>query len=87
MGDLKQKIGILGYGEVGKAIAKFYKKPLIKDLKRDDNLENSDILNICIPYSKNFVKIVREQIKFSKPELTIIHSTVAPGTKKKLATQ
>lgn len=23
---LKQKIGILGYGEVGKAIAKFYKK-------------------------------------------------------------
>jgi len=27
------KIGILGYGQVGRAIAKFYKKPKIKDLK------------------------------------------------------
>lgn len=84
MKELKQKIGILGYGEVGKAIAKFYKKPLIKDLKRDDNLENLDILNICIPYSNNFIKIVKKQIKFSKPKLTIIHSTVAPGTTKKI---
>ena len=30
----KTSIGILGYGEVGRAIAKFYKNPRIKDLKR-----------------------------------------------------
>jgi len=35
----KINVGILGYGEVGKAVAKFYKNPKIKDLKRDDDLE------------------------------------------------
>ncbi|MFH1392726.1 MAG: hypothetical protein ABIG90_03630 [bacterium] len=84
MQELKQKIGILGYGEVGKAIAKFYKNPKIKDLKTDDGLENLDILNICIPYSDNFIEIVKKQIKYSKPKLTIIHSTIAPGTTKKI---
>lgn len=28
MENIQQKIGILGYGEIGQAIAKFYKKPL-----------------------------------------------------------
>ena len=78
------KIGILGYGEVGKAIAKFYKNPLIKDLKRDDGLEGIDILHICIPWSKNFIKIVKAEIKKDKPKLTIIHSTVKIGTTKKI---
>lgn len=80
----KLKIGILGYGEVGQAIAKFYKNPKIKDLKRDDGLEGVDILHICIPWSKDFVKIVKKEIKKIKPKLTIIHSTVAPGTTKKI---
>jgi UDP-N-acetyl-D-mannosaminuronate dehydrogenase len=78
------KIGILGYGEVGKAVAKFYKKPKIKDLKRDDGLEGVDVLNICIPWSEKFVDIVIKEIKQIKPKLTIIHSTVALGTTKKI---
>jgi UDP-N-acetyl-D-mannosaminuronate dehydrogenase len=78
------KIGILGYGEVGQAITKFYKKPLIKDLKRDDNLKSVDILHICLPWSEEFIKIVKKEIKQIKPKLTIIHSTVAPGTTKKI---
>ena len=78
----ESKIGILGFGEVGQAIAKFYKNPKIKDLKRDDGLEKVEILHICIPWSKNFIKIVREEIKKIKPKLTIIHSTIAPGTTK-----
>ena len=78
------KIGILGYGEVGQAIAKFYQKPLIKDLKRDDNLKNVDLLHICLPWSNNFIKIVKKEIKQIKPKLTIIHSTVVPGTIKKI---
>jgi len=84
--DTKQRaeIGILGYGEVGQAIAKFYNNPQIKDLNRDDGLEGVDILHICIPWSNNFIKIVREEIKKIKPKLIIIHSTVAPGTTKKL---
>jgi hypothetical protein len=78
------KIGILGYGQVGQAIAKFYKNPKIKDLNRDDGLEGVEILHICLPWSENFVKIVKKEIKKIKPKLTIIHSTVAPGTTKKI---
>jgi len=90
----KIKIGILGYGETGHAIARFYKKPhlrkrfsrqaKIKDLKREDELKGVDVLHICIPWSNNFIKIAKKEIKEIKPKLTIIHSTVAPGTTKKI---
>jgi len=83
-----KKIGILGYGEIGKAIARFYKsaswRTKIKDLKRDDGLHGVEILHICIPWSDNFINIVKKEIKEIKPKLTIIHSTVAPGTTKKI---
>lgn len=78
------QVGIIGYGEVGQAIAKFYKNPKIKDLNKDDGLKGAGILHICIPWSENFVKIVKKEIKEIKPKLTIIHSTVAPGTTKKI---
>jgi len=81
----KYKIGILGFGEVGSAVAKFYKNPKIKDLKRDDDLLGVDVLNICIPWSKNFINLVKKEIKSANPKLTIIHSTVELGTTKKLA--
>ena len=77
------KAGILGYGEVGKAIAKFYNNPLIKDLERDDNLAGVEILNICIPYNgDDFIEAVAKEVNNIKPKLIIIHSTVAPGTTK-----
>ena len=78
-------VGILGYGEIGQALAKFYKKPKIKDLKRDDKLEGVEILHICIPWKEKFIEIVKKEIQLIKPGLTVIHSTVAPGTTKKLA--
>jgi 3-hydroxyisobutyrate dehydrogenase-like beta-hydroxyacid dehydrogenase len=90
-----KKIGILGFGEIGKAIARFYQNPRlrrrfggqakIKDLNRDDGLKGVEILHICIPWDKNFVKVVEKEIKDINPKLVIIHSTVAPGTTKKLA--
>lgn len=79
------KIGILGFGEVGQAIAKFYSSQVrIKDLKRDDGLEGVEILHICIPWSDNFIKIAIREIKEIKPKLVIIHSSVVPGTTKKI---
>ncbi|OGZ22926.1 MAG: hypothetical protein A3A08_02655, partial [Candidatus Nealsonbacteria bacterium RIFCSPLOWO2_01_FULL_41_9] len=83
------KIGILGYGEVGQAIAKLYgstgsPQAKIKDLKRDDGLEGVEILHICIPWGNNFIKTVKEEIKRIRPKLTIIHSTVVPGTTQKI---
>jgi len=83
------KIGILGYGEVGQAIANFYgsagsSQAKIKDLKRDDGLEGVDILHICLPWSDKFVELAKKEIKRIKPKLTIVHSTVAPGTVRKI---
>lgn len=80
----KQKIGILGFGEIGKSIARFYKNPKIKDLNRDDGLKGVEVLNVCIPWSSEFINILRKEIKYIKPKLTIIHSTIAPGTIKML---
>ncbi len=81
---MQTKVGILGFGEVGKAIAKFYQNPKIKDLNRDDELEGVEILNVCISWNENFYDIVKKEIKKIKPKLTIIHSTIASGTTKKL---
>lgn len=80
------KIGILGYGEIGKAIAKFYSpsQVKIKDLQRNDGLQGIDVLHICIPWSNKFIKIVKKEISQVKPKITIIHSTVALGTTKKI---
>jgi UDP-N-acetyl-D-mannosaminuronate dehydrogenase len=80
----KINVGIIGYGEIGKAIAKFYKNPKIKDLQRDDDLTGLDVLHICIPWSDKFIDIVKKEIKNINPKITIIHSTVAPGTTQKI---
>ena len=84
MSNEDQKIGILGYGEIGKSLASFYRSPKVKDLDRDDRLEGVDVLNICIPWNEDFVEIVKKEIEKIKPKLTIIHSTVAPGTTKEI---
>lgn len=83
--QINRKVGILGYGEVGQAIAEFYKNPKIKDLNRDDGLTGIDVLHICIPWSDDFIKIVQSEIQKDKPKLTIIHSTIAIGTIKKIS--
>lgn len=90
----KEKIGILGYGEVGQAIGKFYEDPRlrerfggqakIKDLTRDDGLAGAKILHVCIPFDRNFMEIAKKEIEAIRPKLVIVHSTVAPGTTKKL---
>ena len=82
-------IGILGYGEIGKALSKFYgstssPQAKIKDLNRDDGLAGVDVLHICIPWSEKFIDIAVAEMKAAKPKLTIIHSTVAPGTTKRI---
>ena len=82
MKKIDSKIGILGFGEVGQAVAKFYKNPRIKDLNKNDGLKGVEILHVCIPYSEKFVGIVKKEINEASPKLTIIHSTVAPGATK-----
>jgi UDP-N-acetyl-D-mannosaminuronate dehydrogenase len=85
------KVGILGYGEIGSSIEKFYLgkgyEVKIKDLDRDDGFDGIAIMNVCIPYNDEFHKTLTHLIKMYKPQLTLIHSTVIPGTTKKLQDQ
>jgi len=78
------KIGILGIGEIGKALHSLYEKHGIQSIKKDVNTKvdfnNLTVLNICIPYSKKFENIVINQIIESSAKLTIIHSTIPIGT-------
>ena len=79
---LSMKIGILGYGEVGQAIAGLYESIVIRDPYKeyDDDMSNLDLLNVCIPYTNGFVDDVKEIIEDIKPKHTVIHSTVPVGT-------
>ena len=81
-------IGIIGTGDVGKAIKKIVEKKyhvFTKDRKNDYiKLQRIDILHICIPYSEKFISIVVKMIKHYTPTLTIIESTVAPGCTRKI---
>ncbi len=93
---IRPKIGILGHGEIGQALEELYNefenniiKPeiLIKDLKYKGNpfaRKELDVLNICIPYSKDFKENVIKEIKATKSKLTIIHSTIPPYTTKEI---
>jgi UDP-N-acetyl-D-mannosaminuronate dehydrogenase len=84
MNDLT--IGVLGYGEVGKAVASFYEKPFIKDLDRDEfpDAGQLDVLHVCIPAkagAEQFAAHVLPVIQKHCPGgLVIIHSTVPVGT-------
>lgn len=87
-----QKIGLLGYGEIGKSLHEVYQASglkyqiLIKDLLRDDGLENLDILNVAIPFNEDFdfLEEVSKISKSSSAKIVIIHSTVPVGTTRKL---
>ena len=87
-----KKFGIIGHGEIGQALNKCYDaKGLsvgIVDTGKELNTLtfNPSVLNIAIPFSKafDFVTVVSNYIKTYNPELTIIHSTVLPGTTKKI---
>lgn len=81
-------IGILGIGEVGLAIKKIVEKKYLvftknrkKDFIKDQKVA---VLHICIPYTNQFVNISVKAIKKYQPSLTIVESTVAPGTTDKI---
>lgn len=73
---------VIGKGEVGKAVAEIFHSPSID--KDEQYYSDIDVLHICFPYSKKFVKYAKEYIKRYNPKITIIHSTVAIGTTRKL---
>ena len=61
----KENILVVGNGEIGKAILKLYNNNYNVDVidinSSSVNIDNVDVMNICIPYGKDFVKIVKKR--------------------------
>tara|TARA_B100000029_G_scaffold513709_1_gene614092 strand:- start:2070 stop:2816 length:747 start_codon:yes stop_codon:yes gene_type:complete len=85
---------VVGLGEIGLPIYKLLTKhyptegldinPILN--KQKPSLKNYDVafVHFCIPFSKNFFKIISTYEKKIKPESIVIHSTISPKTTEKL---
>ena len=77
---------LIGEGEIGKAIKSLEEKAghdvdvlELKEVAIKPGKEY-EICHVCIPFNKNFIDSIENYLKSYKPKLTIIHSTVGPGT-------
>lgn len=84
-----KNVGIIGFGQIGQAIKELASKKYrvyALDINLDEIKDNKiDILHLCFPFSKSFIKNAVGYINKIKPQLVIIESTVAPGTTQKIA--
>ena len=80
---------IVGYGEIGKALANvllpFYTLGIQESMFTEVYAKfNPEILHICFGYSDKFVSEVKRYQEKYKPKYTVIHSTVPVGTSRQL---
>jgi UDP-N-acetyl-D-mannosaminuronate dehydrogenase len=88
---LKQgKILVVGIGEVGSALADVIERtqPVLRhDLEPQDFDEPIEVMHLCVPYQSQgqFEATALSYIARFEPGLTIINSTVVPGTTRAVA--
>jgi len=86
---VKQIVIIVGLGEVGKPLSEIIKSEhefFGVDVDLTVPLNRCDVMHICFPFrDERFVPQVVEYINRYQPDLTIINSTVAPGTTRRIA--
>jgi len=78
---------IIGAGEIGKSLHNVLKNAhevYLRDVEEVDIPTDIEVMNICYPYHKNFIKTTKEYIKQYSPKVVIVHSTVPVGTSEKL---
>src|SRR5947207_1021443 len=80
---------IVGLGEVGKPLLEIMKgryQTFGVDINQPASISRCDVMHICFPCeSGKFTTQVVEYIRQYQPALTIINSTVAPGTTRSIA--
>lgn len=85
----KGKVIVVGLGEIGTPLLKLaseYYEVVGVDIAPVGPVENADVMYVCYPFEiKDFIGVTAAYIDQFKPALTIIHSTVAPGTTRKIA--
>tara|TARA_B100000745_G_C20102657_1_gene377234 strand:+ start:145 stop:963 length:819 start_codon:yes stop_codon:yes gene_type:complete len=87
---------VAGLGEIGLPMQKLLSRiiPVVgydkkielinaKKLKKFENYK-TEILHICIPFTKNFISNILVLEKKFKPEIIVVHSTIRPTTTQKL---
>lgn len=73
---------VVGKGEVGSALHKVLAdRYSVSARDKSDDVEGQfDVLHLSYPWTENFVSSAKGYIEKYKPELVIVHSTVAVGT-------
>lgn len=74
---------IIGLGEVGTALFRVLNDldaVFGLDINTADEFSKIDVMHVCIPYSKDFTKIVLNYRERFNPKLVIIYSSVPIGT-------
>jgi len=88
---MKQTVIVVGLGEVGKALMEIVKskhQTFGVDINLSASVSRCDVMHICFPFqSDKFVGQVVEYIHRYRPALSIINSTVAPGTTRSIAVE
>ena len=98
---VKPVVLVVGLGEVGRPLSELLResekfevygwdvdKKKMQDVQQGDLPKEVDILHICYPCrdQETFVKTTVNNVRQFRPELTIINSTVPPGTTEKVHT-
>ena len=96
MSKIMKKDLVVGLGEIGSPILKLFSKteiivgydldPNLMNMKKFKQLENhsTSFLHIAIPVNPKFQSNIIKVYKKFNPECIVIHSTISPGTTKKL---
>jgi len=87
---LNQTVVVIGLGEVGAPLSEIVKtrhQVFGVDIDLAAPVHRCDVMHVCFPFRDGkFVAQVVEYIKRYQPNLTIVNSTVAPGTTRRIAT-
>jgi UDP-N-acetyl-D-mannosaminuronate dehydrogenase len=88
---MDQTVVVVGVGEVGKPLLEIMKsryRTVGVDIHQPASVSQCDVMHICFPFqNSNFVGQVVEYIHQYRPALTVIDSTVAPGTTRRIAVE
>src|SRR6266403_2914973 len=82
---------IIGLGEVGKPLLEIMKgkyQTFGVDINQPASISGCDVMHVCFPFQREkFCRQVVEYIDGYRPALTVINSTVAPGTTRSIAVE
>ena len=88
---MQATVVIVGLGEVGKPLLEIMKsgyQTFGVDINQPASVSECDVMHICFPFQNGvFVGQVVEYIRQYHPALTVINSTVAPGTTRHIAAE